>query len=164
MMHDRISELLGIVREEIEITRDLLENARQKTKLLIDGRVEAILEANKTDETLSHTLQFLERRLVRLGQELVPSSGITRETFTLTQLADLLGNPLAREIRNQAAILRNIMTHLQSINERNMRLIDSSLNYSKGMLALLSNASGSYKKSGSFDTVPTVTPAFSQRV
>ncbi|MCK7492387.1 MAG: hypothetical protein MZW92_12870 [Comamonadaceae bacterium] len=46
-MDHYLSELLGLIREEIRIYRDLIEHARRKTSLLIVGSVQAILDSNK---------------------------------------------------------------------------------------------------------------------
>jgi flagellar biosynthesis/type III secretory pathway chaperone len=79
------------------------------------------------------------------------------------KLADNLEQSLALEIRTQTTLFRNIVNQLKSVNQRNMRLIERSIYYSRGLLALISNASGSYKQSGLFESVPSVPPAFSQR-
>ena len=59
-MESRVSELLGLIREEISLYRDLIEHARRKTSLLVQGSVQAILESNKIEETFNLKLRMLE--------------------------------------------------------------------------------------------------------
>ncbi len=162
-MDERISDLLGIIRDEINLYRDLVEHTRRKTALLVQGRLEAILESNKIDETFNIKLRTLETEMGRLCLDLSQSFRIPREEFTLMKLADSLEQSLAEEIRAQTTLFRNIVKQLKSVSQRNMRLIERSIQYSRGLLALVANASGSYQQSGLFEPIPTVRPTFSQR-
>ena len=162
-MDNRISDLLGIVREEINLYRDLIEHTRRKTALLVQGRVDAILESNKSEESFNIKLRSLESEMTRLCAELAESFRIPREEFTLMKLADNLEQSLAVEIRSQTTLFRNIVKQLKSVSQRNMRLIEKSLDYSRGLLILLSNASSSYHQSGLFEPIPSIQPTFSQR-
>jgi len=162
-MHDPVSDLLGIVREEINLYRDLVEHARRKTALLVQGRVDAILESNKIEESFNSKLRALEMEMARLCHELGRTFQIPREEFTLMKLAENIEQPLALEIRSQTTLFRNIVRQLKSVNQRNRTLIEKSLHYSRGLLAIFSNASGSYRQNGLFEQIPSIQPTFSQR-
>ena len=162
-MTDRVSDLLGIVREEINLYRELIEHARLKTALLIQGRVEAILESNKVEEAFNLQLRDLETEMVRLCHDLSESFRIPREEFTLIKLADSLEQSLALEIRTQIILFRNMVKQLKTISQRNRRLMEKSLHFTQGLLALISNASSSYKPTGMFEPIPSTQPTFSQR-
>ena len=162
-MNDQISELLRIVRDEIRLYRDLIEHARQKTALLVQGRIDAILESNKTDEAFNDRLRALESEMACICGDLGQAYRIPREEFTLMKLAENLEQSFALEIKSQTALFRNIVNQLKSINQRNMRLMERSVRYSGGILALISNARGSYRPTGLFEPIPSVQPTFSQR-
>jgi hypothetical protein len=163
MMSDSISDILRIVREEINLYRDLVEHTRRKTALLAKGCVEAIHESNKIEETFNAKLRILENEMARLCTDLSQAFRIPREEFTLMKLADSLELSIAQEIRSQAALFKNLVDQLKSVVQRNMRLIERSICYSRGLLDLLSNATGSYQPTGLFKSVPSVRPTFSQR-
>ncbi len=158
-----ISELLGIVREEINTYRDLIEHARRKTALLVQGSVEAILESRQAEETFNFRLRSLEGEMARLCRDLSAKVGIPREEFTLTKLADSLEQSIALEIRSQATLFRNMVKQLKSVTQRNIRLIEKSVHYSQGVLDLFFNATSSYQKTGLFKQVPPIPPSFSRR-
>ena len=162
-MNDKISDLLRIVREEIDLYRDLMEHARRKTALLVQGRVDAILESNKVEEMFSARLRTLEAEMVILCSDLGQAFGIPRKEITLMKLADSLEQSLALEVRSQSALFRNIVKQLKSINQRNVRLIEKSVRYSEGIMALFSNATSSYQPTGLFESIPKIQPTFSQR-
>ncbi len=162
-MSDPISDLLGIIREEINLYRDLVEHARRKTALLVQGGVEAILECNKVEETFNSKLRELEMEMKRLCYDLSEAFRIPREEFTLMKLADSLEQSIALELRSQTTLFRNIVRQLKSVNQRNMRLIEKSIQFSRSLLAVFSNVRGSYQQNGLFEQVPSIQPTFSQR-
>jgi hypothetical protein len=162
-MLDPISDLLGIIREETSLYRDFLENARRKTSLLVQGSVEAILENNQAEETLSARLRELELEMARRCNDLSRAFRIPREEVTLMKLAESLEPSLALEIRAQTALLRDLIKQLKSISRRNLRLIEKSVHYAQGLLALIANASGSYRPNGLFEQIPSIQPTFSQQ-
>ena len=100
--------------------------------------------------------------LARLCRDLGAAFGIPREEFTLMRLTQNLEQPLALEILTQVGLFQKIVKQLKSVNQRNMRLAEHSMRYSAGILALISNARGSYRPTGSFEPIPNVQPKFSQ--
>jgi hypothetical protein len=163
MLDDGISDLLRIVREEINLYRDLMEHARRKTALLVQGRVEAIFESNRIEETFIARLRELEMEMIHLCTDLSKAFRIPREEFTLMKLADRLDKSLALEIKSQNTLFGNIVRQLNIINQRNRKLIEKSLRYSEGLMALFSNATSSYQPTGLFEPIPLIQPTFSQR-
>jgi hypothetical protein len=162
-MDKQISDLLGIIREEINLYRDLIEHARRKTALLVQGQVEAILESNRIDEAFNVKLRILENEMARLCFSLRQAFKIPIEEFSLMRLAGDMEPSAAEEIKSQTALFRNLVKQLKSVSHRNMRLIERSIHYSRGLLDLLSNATSSYQKTGFFKPMNPIEPAFSQR-
>ena len=163
-MDSKVSDLLRIVREEIALYRDLIEHARRKTSLLVQGKVEAILESNKIEETFNIKLHILETEMRRLCLELSQSLKIPSEEFTLLKLADGAEQPIASEIKAQTNLFKNLIEQLKSVNRRNGKLIEGSVHYSRGLLDFLSNATSSYQGTGLFKPLPAVQATFSDRV
>jgi hypothetical protein len=162
-MEDRVSDLLGIVRDEIQLYCDLVEHAREKTSLLVQGRADAILESNKIDEMFCFQLQAMEMKRLKLCDDFIIAFGIPREEFTLVILAERLEPPHASEIRTQIKLLKNVIKKLKQISMRNRKLTEQALNFSKGMMSVIANASGAYQPSGVFEKMPAIQPTFSQR-
>lgn len=162
-MDERIADLLGIIRKEIDLYRDLIEHSRKKTALLARGRLEAILENSKVEETFNIKLRFLENEMKRLCSEICRIHGIERQEFTLTKLAEKLEQSTALELKSQTTLIRNLVMQLKSVSKRNLRLIERSLRYSQGLLGLISNATSLYQRTGLFRSVPAVQPTFSHR-
>jgi len=161
-MADQASELSRIVKDQVCLYRDLIEHARQKTVLLVQGRADAILESSKTEEALIAKLQALKSEMVRLCRELNDTSRIPRGEFTLMKLAQRLEPSPALELQSQAALFRDMVKRLKSINQRNVRLMENALRYSGGILALISNSRGSYRPTGLFGPILHLQPKFSQ--
>jgi len=162
-MNDPVSGLLGIVREEISLYQDLVEHAQRKTALLVQADAAAVEDSNRADEGHSFRLRRLESEMRQVCRDLGCAYRIPPEEFSLERLAARAEPALALEIRSQSALLRNLARQLKSALEHNKRFVEKSLCYSRGLLALLGNASGSYQQSGLFEKVPPIRPAFSKR-
>ena len=163
-MDERISDLLDVIGKEINLYRDLIAHAREKTALLSQGRLEDILENSKVEETFNIKLRFLENEMKRLCSETCRIHGIAREEFTLMNLAENLEQPASLELKSQTTLFRNLVEQLKSVLRRNLRLIEKSLQYSQGLLGLISNATSPYQRTGLFRSIPAVQPTFSHRV
>lgn len=149
-MNEQIAALMRIVGEEISLYRDLIAHARKKTALLVRGSLEAILESDKADETFNVKLRLLEDEMARLCHQLCQALQIRREEFTLLKLADGVEQSTAAEIRSQSALFKNLVEQLKGVNQRNRKLVESSLHYSRGLLDFISNATSSYQSNGLF--------------
>jgi hypothetical protein len=149
-MDEQVIALMKIVREEIALYRDLIEHARKKTALLVRGPLEAILESNKLDETFNIKLRMLENEVARLCQQLCSTLQITREEFTLLKLAEGVEQSVAAEIKSQSLLFKHLVEQLKGVNQRNRKLVESSLHYSRGMLDFVANATSSYQSNGMF--------------
>jgi dTDP-4-dehydrorhamnose 3,5-epimerase-like enzyme len=147
-MDDQIAALMNLVREEIALYRDLIAHARKKTALLVRGSLEAILESNKIDETFNIKLRLLENEMGRICQQLCQTFHIAREEFTLWKLAEGAEASVAAEIRLQSMLFKHLVQQLKVVNQRNRKLVESSLRYSRGMLNFISNATSSYQSNG----------------
>ena len=162
-MDERISDLLEVIREEIGLYRDLIEHARKKNALLAQGRVEAILESNKVEETFAIKLRILESEMKRLCSGIGRNLGIDCEELTLMELAEHLEQPIALEIKAQSAHFMDIVAQLKSVARRNMMMVEKSLKYSQGLLGIISNATSPYQRTGLFRSIPSIQPTFSRR-
>jgi hypothetical protein len=162
-MNDQASDLLGIIREEICLCRDLVEHSQHKATLIALGSVEDILESNRIEESHSSRLLALEEDMKRLCCDLGRTCRIPSEEVTIMKLADYFERSLALEIKGQSDICRNLMQQLSSVSRRNKRLIEKSMRLSNGLLAIISNATGAYHQSGSFEQIPSLAPTFSRQ-
>jgi len=159
-MNEQIPELLGILRDEIRLYHDLLECERRKTELLTGGRVEELMECNKTEEDIVVGLRELETKRLRLCDRLCGELEIPREEFTLARLAEAPG--CTPELDESAVLLRNVVQRVQVVGARNRDLIEKPLRYTEGMLTIFSNAAGPYQPNGTFNAEASVLPTFSQ--
>ncbi len=149
-MDDQIAALMKIIGEEIALYRDLIAHARRKTSLLVRGSLEAIVESNKTDDTFNVKLRLLEDQMSRLCKQLCATLNVAHEELTLLKLAEGAEPSVAEEIRSQAVTFRSLVEQLKAVNQRNRRLVDSSLHYSRGLLDFIANGTSSYQSNGLF--------------
>ena len=139
-MERKVSDLLNIVHEEIELYRDLIHHVRRKTALLVQGQTDAILKSNKIEETFNARLRGLETEMQSLCLDLCRVLGIPCEEFTLLRLADGTEQSVALKIRDQACLFKNLIEQLKCVNQRNIKLIEASAHYSRCLPELVSNS------------------------
>ncbi len=163
-MEKRISDLLDILGKEINLYRELIKHAEEKTALLAQGRLEVILESSKIEETYNIKLRFLENEMKRLCSEIRRISGIASEEFTLIKLAESLEQSLAAELKSQVSLFRTLIMQLKAVSQRNLGMIEKSVKYTRGLLDLISGATSPYQQTGLFRSIPAVQPTFSHRV
>ena len=159
-MNEQIPELLEVMRGEICSYQDLLECEQRKTALLAEGRVEELIECNKVGDDCVARIQEQEIKRLRICDKLCGELRIPREDFTLARLTELFDKP--RELDESAELLRGAAQSVQAVGARNRSLIDRSLRYAEGMLAIFSNAAGPYQPNGTFSMEASVLPTFSQ--
>jgi hypothetical protein len=147
-MDELIPAIVKVVREEIDLYRELITHAREKTALLVGGRLGAILESNKIDETFNLKLRVLENEMARLTCQICQKLQISKEEFTLLRLAEGTDPSVADEIRSLTTLFRNLVDQLKKVNQRNTKLIESSLHFSRGLIDFISNATSSYQSTG----------------
>lgn len=162
-MDELIPAIVQVIREEIDLYRELMAHARRKTALLVRGTLGAILESNKVDETYNLKLRVLEDELGRLIIQACQLLRIPREQFTLLRLAENADPAAAEEIRSLATLFRNLVEQLKRVNQRNMRLIEGSLRYSRGLVDFIANAAGSYQSTGLLRPYPAHPSTLSSR-
>jgi len=162
-MADLVAELLRIVGEQIDVCCELAALARRRTELLVSGDVEVLLESNRIEEEFCTKLQGLEKERAALCHDACSALGMLPGEFTLMKLIEKLDHPAAGELRSQANLLKSIVKELRSVTRRNMRLIEKSIAYSQGLMALMSEASSGYQQTGLLQSIPSVRPTFSQR-
>jgi flagellar biosynthesis/type III secretory pathway chaperone len=162
-MDEQISAIVRLVREEVNLYRELIIHAREKTALLVRGTLESILESNKIDETFNLRLRALEDEIVRLTGQACESLHISREEFNLLRLAEGADPSVANEIRSLTTLFRNLVDQLKQVNQRNMRLIESSLHLSRGLIDFISNATSSYQDTGMLRSYPAARSTISSR-
>jgi hypothetical protein len=161
-LENQISCLLKIIRDEIELYRELIERAGRKTDLPAQDFVEDLPESIRADEICAAKLRSLEIERARFCLDLCRLFRIPQEEFTLIKLAGYLEQPLALEVTTQATLFLDAVTQLKSINERNRKLVEKCLGYSQGLLALFFNSMSSYRQTGLFEPMLSVQPTFSQ--
>ncbi len=162
-MHERISALLGLIQEETRICRELLDHARQAAAALRRGGPGRVLENGRLQEACGARLRLLQTRLASVCRDAGRGLGIPDEGVTMEKIAGRLETETAAEVRARAALLGSLVAELQSLNRKNRRLAERSSCHSRGLVALVANATGAYRPSGSLEPAPAAFPTFSRR-
>jgi len=162
-MEDMIAAIVKVLRAEIDLYRELVSHAREKTAVLVRGSLGAILDSSKGDETFNLKLRLLEDEMTRLIGETCRMLHMPREEFTLLKLADSADPLVADEIRSLVTLFRHLVEQLKRVNQRNMKLIESSLHFSRGLIDFISNATSSYQSTGLIKPYSALQPTISSR-
>jgi hypothetical protein len=66
------------------------------------------------------------------------------------KLAEGVEQSVAAEIRSQSLLFKHLVEQLKGVNQRNRKLVESSLHFSRGILDFIANATSSYQSNGMF--------------
>jgi len=139
-MNDPFEAVVGLLDEEIELHRRLLELARAEQRALVRGDAEAVGRLVAEQERLSAEIRSLERARMQLLELLAEWEGRSVNDLTLGDLARLSPPEVARRFEHQRAVLAQLLQELADVNRANALLISSHLQYVRTVVSLLTGA------------------------
>jgi flagellar biosynthesis/type III secretory pathway chaperone len=127
---ESLLELKQTMTYLIETHQQLLDLARQKEAILVEGKVSNLQNiVGKESKLLDHVLKLEEKREQLMKQFLV-EEGRTDHSLMMNQFVDLLGeSEVKQSFTEKASQLREIIQELSRLNQNNQELIQMSLSY-----------------------------------
>lgn len=146
-----IRELLGLLRDELELHKVLLDLSKRKQRVLLDGSLEELVRITETEQALILQVALLNGKLERLHQSLGEEFGTSTGELTLSRLVELVGEPQASELARLRASILGVTQEMNQVNQINGALIRHILAYINLSLTALADAwagDGTYRPAG----------------
>ncbi len=155
------NNLVSILEEEVTVYRHFLDLVRHEYNILIESKLEALIENNKSKEAMVTKLKSLERVREKRARELAQTLNIFKpEGVTLLELASKMEMAQGDKLRSIHATLELLIKRVREHNEKNEVLVQSALTNIKGALENLKQSlqdKKTYKSEGKVSEGP-VTP------
>ncbi|MCS7173168.1 MAG: flagellar protein FlgN [Armatimonadetes bacterium] len=139
-MNDPFETVVGLLDEEIEAHRRLLDLARAEQRALVRGDAEAVGRLVAEQERVVAEIRALERARVQLLELVADREGRSVRELTLAELARLSRPEVARRFEHQRTVLAQLVRELADVNKANALLISSHLQYVRTVVSLLTGA------------------------
>jgi flagellar biosynthesis/type III secretory pathway chaperone len=137
MAHD----IYEVLADEAQCYEELLEIGKAKRMILVKNDTETLKSMNMKEEALLGRHRKLEKMRLETLKGLAASEGVSPSQITLDWLLGKLGDSPVRE---RLAALRDRMrtaaASLREVNEGNMQLIQSNLDYIECTMNLIRGA------------------------
>jgi len=146
-----IKKLIDILNKESTIYEGILKLSKEKTDVIVKGKVTELEGITRAEQTMILQLGKLEEEREALVGQLAGQLGVKPEDITVSELEKILPKEQSKELNDCSKKMTGLINGLRDTNGMNAKLIKNSLDYIDFSVNILSNAGSSgdiYGKSG----------------
>lgn len=156
-MKQKLFRLADILKDEIKCHEDLLAFAYKKERVIINNNVDELKAITLEEEKIISAIKTHEDERTTVVKALAKSFNCSPKKFTLGVLIEKLDSDIALEFKLIHQELVDLLQKLKRMNERNSRLIKTSLelvSYSMNLYVTLNSGPKVYGNKGSVASTP----------
>lgn len=156
-MKQQLFRLADILKDEIKCHEDLLAFAYKKERVIINNNVDELKAITLSEEKIIGAIKEHEEDRTALVKGLAKAFSESPKKFTLGFLIEKLDSDIALEFKMIHRELVDLLKKLKRMNERNSRLIKTSLelvSYSMNLYVTLNSGPKVYGNTGSVASTP----------
>lgn len=163
-MEQLLSQLESILENEAILYSQILSIGKQKTDIIIKGRVTELAKLVEQEQEIVSRLAKLELSRDNVSSLIHKELKLPNKEITLTELMSHIQGSHANDLKQRQEKLLDILRQLKEVNDSNGKLINHSLEYIDFSINVLSNvttpgnnynqvgyADGTGNKKSSFD-------------
>ena len=136
--NEMIGQLLDILSQETELYQSMSTVLNKEKDAAIQSEIIALNEAEIEKENILVALGLLERQRRNLVTDLADTLGYSAGDINLTQIVQIVAEPLAGRLRQAKSDLSVLLESVQAANQRNKQLFEHSRELLRGSYNLLS--------------------------
>lgn len=144
---ERLRAMIRFLQEESSLYRQLLEVAKEKQRVLVEGRFQSLGQVLEKEQKILRTVVGVEEERYALQCDLARLYGYSPGELTVSRLAETAGK-YGVALREKQRELTGIIQELSLVNQSNSELIQQSLAYIDFTLETLKGPSLSYDRRG----------------
>ncbi len=148
-----IDKLIEVLNKETSVYEGILKLSRQKTDVIIAGRVSELEGITRAEQSVIVTLGKLEEEREKLVEQVATQLGMKASDVKLSNLIKLLPKEQAEKLKKCHNTLPRVFNDIQDANGVNSKLIRNSLDYIDFSINVLTSngSTGNYGNSGQSD-------------
>ncbi|HHV99313.1 MAG TPA: flagellar protein FlgN [Clostridiaceae bacterium] len=135
-----VDSLVEVLKQQSDIYDYLLAKSKEKTDIIVNGKVDELDKITKLEKTLLSDIAKLERERETLVNKIAGEIGISPEQATMSELIRRLDKNETGKLEVLRKRVSEVLKELKRINELNSILIKNSLEYAEFSLNILSAA------------------------
>lgn len=154
MNNQLVGQLIEVLQQEADIYEEILRISKDKTNVIIEGRVTGLENITKLEQSLILKIRQAEDIRENLAEKLAEELNINTPDTTISELIKHLKKGQAKELGNIQKKIMSTINDLKSTNGLNSRLIKNSLQYIDFSISLFSDedsGGNNYGNSGQVD-------------
>jgi flagellar biosynthesis/type III secretory pathway chaperone len=136
--NEMIGQLLDILSQETEMYQAMSTVLNKEKDAAIQSEIIALNEAEIEKENILVALGLLERQRRNLVADLADTLGYSAQDINLTQIVQIVDEPLAGRLRRTKSDLSALLESVQAANQRNKQIFEHSQALLRGSFNLLS--------------------------
>ncbi|MDR2571919.1 MAG: flagellar protein FlgN [Oscillospiraceae bacterium] len=136
-MRQTLADLCGLLQEQKEALRNMLELAKEERQIIINGESDKLEDVIRLELKELNKLGAVERKRLALHKVIAAELGLQEDELTVSNIAENADAEEQNIIRKlQTEIIPLIEEHA-AVNKENRELIKAHLEYSETMLELM---------------------------
>lgn len=135
-----LSQLEEIMEDEVNLYSQILSIGKQKTDIIIKGKVNQLAELVEQEQEIVAKLTKLELSRENVSSLVHKELQLPNKEITLTELLNHVEGSRAALLKAKQQELMNILKEVKTVNDENGKLINNSLEYIEFSINVLSNA------------------------
>lgn len=146
-MNKSIEQLILALNKECEIYEEVLRLAKQKRRIIIEGRVKELDSITRKEQGMIVTLGKLENIRDSIVKNILKEIEIKNDVQNITELVKYIENESKEKILEIKEKLMKILDQVKNENDLNSKLIKQSLEYiefNKNLITSLESQGSTY--------------------
>jgi flagellar biosynthesis/type III secretory pathway chaperone len=135
-MNHPLENLNNILREEVDLYRELLDILQHEKQCMMDLSLDSIHECNNRKETLILKLKVMEESRIELIQDISEGQGY-KTPMTLGQIIQVAPNGFKRPLETCRSNLLSLLNGVREVIQINAILAERSIHYTRESLSFL---------------------------
>ncbi len=151
MNSEKINDLMDILEREIRIYEELLKVSKDKTEIIVQGKVTELDNITKIEQVLVLNMGKLEAFREKVVNDLSQELRTNPWDLTISELFQYLDRNQTQRFEEYKTKLLNTINEIKTINELNSKLIQNSIdyiNFSVNVLSSVPEESNNYGNTG----------------
>lgn len=141
MEYEELNALFEILDKEAQVYDEILQLSKDKTTIVIEGKIAELEEITKAEQSLIVKIGELESLRENCVEEIADQLNIKPSELTVSELTKQLNDESAKKLVECKNKIEDILKKLKEVNNLNSKLIRNSIDYIDFSLNILSAAS-----------------------
>jgi len=146
-----VNELINILTREVEIYQEVLKISKDKTELIVEGKINELDNMTKMEQAFVIDIGKLETLREKVVKGLSDDIGLNPSDITISEIINHLDKEQAQELEICKNNLLSIINEVKTVNDLNSKLIQNSIdyiNFSINVLSSIPETNNNYSNTG----------------